>query len=111
MKLMVNKTILTLIAYLINKGCDVDSVNKAGLKLSDILLMDNCYPKDILEIIKEFNRKHGRKEPSAGVGGCMGRAGCTQQPEFKLSCENRFHPDYSFFLVSGEYSINGWGRG
>lgn len=85
---MENKTTLSLILFLITKGCCVNTTNNAGLKLSDYLLPDKGYPKNIIELLIQFIQKR-KEDSSGGSGSCMGRAGCTQQPAFQFFCPHR----------------------
>lgn len=83
-----NKTLLSLILFLMSKGCCVKAVNKNGIKLSAILLPDKGYPKNTIKLLTQFfqNSKRG---PSSGSGGCMGRTSCSQQPVYQLSCPHK----------------------
>jgi len=83
-----NKSFLSLILFFISKGCCVNAVNKNGIKLSAILLQDKGYPKNIIKLLTQFFQK-SKRGPSSGSGGCMGRAGCSQQPVYQLSCPHK----------------------
>ena len=63
----------------------MNAVNKNGIKLSAILLPDKGYPKNIIKLLTQFFQKSKRGPTS----GCMGRAGCSQQPVYKLSCPHK----------------------
>ena len=53
MKLLDNHPFLSLIVYLMTKGCYLDIANKAGVKTSEFLLR-NGYPPSIVQILARF---------------------------------------------------------
>ena len=53
MKLLENHPFLSLIVYLMTKGCYLDIANKAGVKTSEFLLR-NGYPPSIVQILARF---------------------------------------------------------
>ena len=78
----------SLILFLMSRGGFVNPLNAAGLKLSDILLPNWGYPENIIELLIKFMRK-SEKEPFCGSDGCMGLAGCVQQPALQLFCPHK----------------------
>ena len=78
---------LSLVAYLIDKGCQWNVVNKYGEKASDVLLRKGSFSKTSFEILNRF----AKKKETIATGGlyCMGRFDCFQPPVHQLSCPHK----------------------
>jgi len=86
MQLIGNHPILSLIAYLMTKGCCLKQANKNGKTAPDVLTSKG-FPQNITEILTRFVAKSKQnKDPSVN---CMGRSGCVQPPVFQLTCPHK----------------------
>lgn len=82
---------LSIIGYLIEKGCSMSTINKAGQKISDILF-EKGFTNDVIEILEEFSvRIHpdGVGDSESCQVKCMGPDECDQDPIFRHSCEHK----------------------
>ncbi len=94
MKVMENLPNLSLLCYLMIKGCGFDATNKTGVKAMDVLVGKGS-PENIAEILNRFVSHFQNKEPSSMMV-CMGSNGCGQMPVLHISC-----PHEPFLKVCG----------
>ncbi len=82
---------LSIIGYLIEKGCSMKTINKAGQSVSDVLL-EKGFTNDVIEILEEFSARihpDGGEDSESCQIKCMGPGECDQDPIFRHSCEHK----------------------
>jgi len=87
MQLIGNLPILSLISYLMTKGCCLEPANKTGKTAPDVL-MSKGFPQNITEILTRFVLKNQQNNDPSD---CMGRSGCALPPAFQLTCPHKPH--------------------
>ena len=85
MQLIGNLPILSLIVYLMTKGCCLEPANKNG-KTAPEILMSNGFPQNITAILTRFVAKNQQNKEKSD---CMGRSGCALPPVFQLTCPHK----------------------
>lgn len=73
------------------------------------LLRDKDYPKNIIKLLAQYFHS-SKRQPFIGSGGCMDRAGCSQQPVYKISCPGKvfYKASSSFVLPTADGFKYGW---
>ena len=99
--MMERHPILSLIAYLMAKGCSLEAANKAG-KSGTSAVMSKGSPSIIAKALFKLLFKIFGKAPNGSS--CMGRMDCSSQPAFHLHCPHK--PSYKAcskcFLLNSE---------
>ncbi len=89
--MMESHPILSLIAYLMKNGCPLEAANKDGIIGSNVVMGLGSPASVITKMLGQFLVKSLAETSSGSI--CMGKSGCTGQPEFRLHCPHK--PSYT----------------
>lgn len=89
--MMESHPILSLIAYLMKNGCPLEAANKDGICGSNVVMGLGSPASVITKMLGQFLVKSLAEASSGSI--CMGKSGCTGQPELRLYCPHK--PSYT----------------